>query len=428
MYANNFTKMLKKKLNLPVFIIFFMFNYKLVLSENEINLIFKNSSSQVCELVKKNISLGQSKNLIIDRLSERKISGSIKGKKIKFETNFLKKNNLLIRFKITFYNEESLPLIQSKLDKNCKPIIVRKITYDSSNNKLNIVTLNNNYDKIISVQETNPSYILKNKLNYDNNKIMVALVDTGINYNLEVFQKSIAVDINGEIIGYDYWENDKYPFDSDPRINPFFPRSHGSTIFSVISSEAPNAKIAIYRFPANDMCKFSDLLNEINKNSIKLINLSMGSKKLEDWQCFISTLKKYENLLVFVSAGNDGKNIDKEPIYPASLKLPNIIVVSSSDNRGRLGRGSNYGKESVDFLIPAEQLEVIDHRGVRSSTGGTSYAVPRILSMAARYLKNHPNADTKDIISALIKRAIPKGIENVKYGWIPDPTDNYGLE
>ena len=154
----------------------------------------------------------------------------------------------------------------------------------------------------------------------------------------------------------------------------------------------------------------------------------MGSKKLEDWQCFISTLKKYEHLLVFVSAGNDGKNIDKEPIYPASLKLPNIIVVSSSDNRGRLGRGSNYGKESVDFLIPAEQLEVIDHRGVRSSTGGTSYAVPRLLSMAARYIKNHPNADTKDIISALIKRAIPKGIENVKYGWIPDPTDNYGLD
>ena len=83
MYANNFTKMLIKKFNLPVFIIFFMFNYKLVLSENEINLIFKNSSSQVCELVKKNISLGQSKNLIIDRFSERKISGSIKGKKNK---------------------------------------------------------------------------------------------------------------------------------------------------------------------------------------------------------------------------------------------------------------------------------------------------------------------------------------------------------
>ena len=63
------------------------------------------------------------------------------------------------------------------------------------------------------MQETNPSYILKNKHNYDNKKIMVALVDTGINYNLEVFQKSIAVDSNGEIIGYDYWENDKYPFD-----------------------------------------------------------------------------------------------------------------------------------------------------------------------------------------------------------------------
>ena len=70
MYANNFTKMLIKKLNIPIFIIFFLFNYKLVLSDNEIYLIFKNSSSQVCELVKKNISLEQNKDLVIDKNKE----------------------------------------------------------------------------------------------------------------------------------------------------------------------------------------------------------------------------------------------------------------------------------------------------------------------------------------------------------------------
>ena len=95
---------------------------------------------------------------------------------------------------------------------------------------------------------------------------MVALVDTGINYNLEVFQKSIAVDSNGEIIGYDYWENDKYPFDSDPRINPFFPRSHGSTIFSVISSEASKDinflevnKTGVFPFSKENLISFKNL-------------------------------------------------------------------------------------------------------------------------------------------------------------------------
>jgi len=173
------------------------------------------------------------------------------------------------------------------------------------------------------------------------------------------------------------------------------------------------------------MCKFREVIEHIAKNSIRLVNLSMGSNKLKDWVCFEKAAKQYNNIIFVVSAGNNGFDIDKQPIYPASLKLKNIITVTSSDQNGRIGRGSNIGKLSVDFILPAERIEVIDHRGVKSYTGGTSYAAPRLVALISRFIEKNPNTTNNKIFEFLQKRSIQKGIKKTKYGWIPDPLDDY---
>ena len=73
--------------------------------------------------------------------------------------------------------------------------------------------------------------------------------------------------------------------------------------------------------------------------------------------------------------------------------------------------------------MPGEH-SVIDHRGVKTKASGSSFAVPRLVSLAARYITKHNNAKVVDIKNMLIKRAVSKS-EWVKYGWIPDPLDNY---
>ena len=81
-------------------------------------------------------------------------------------------------------------------------------------------------------------------------------------------------------------------------------------------------------------------------------------------------------MLFVVSAGNDGRNLDKHrSIQPATLE--NMVTVTLSDDFGRIGRGSNVGAGTVDIMVPAERVGVFDHRGVRDETGGTSYAAPR---------------------------------------------------
>ena len=320
-----------------------------------------------------------------------------------------------------FFDENKRPYIEIRTNKNCLLKNVRKIIYSKNNISNEIQTINLKSNVIENHKYLNPEIPV---LKYKFDKNMVALIDTGVNYTLKKLNKSIAVK-NNEIVGYDFWDNDKRPFDSDPRQNPFYPRHHGTTVFSVIANEAPDTPIAIYRFPALSMCKFENMIEHIHQNAIRLVNISMGSNTQNDWLCFKRAAMKYNHIIFVVSAGNNGFDIDKNLIYPASFDLKNIITVTSSDQNGRLGRGSNYGKKSVDFMIPAERVQVTDHRGIKSFTGGTSYAAPRLTAMISRYLNKNPNKSVQDVIDVLKNRSIKTNQGLTKYGWIPDPLDNY---
>ena len=174
------------------------------------------------------------------------------------------------------------------------------------------------------------------------------------------------------------------------------------------------------------MCNFTKLLNHIESRKIKIVNMAMGSNNISDWECFIEKAKDL-NALFIISAGNNGMNIDKHKVYPASFNSDNFLVVTSSDIYGNLASDSNYGRQNVDIMLPGEQIAVIDHRGVKTIASGSSYAVPRLSAMAVRFLTNYPNATIDEIKEVLISRTINPSDVHVKFGWIPDPLDDYLL-
>ena len=325
-----------------------------------------------------------------------------------------------IRF--TFYNENEEPLLLVNVDKKCNIMVSRLIQRDINGKIFSIDNLSSDLSKVKSSEYFNPT--LEKQKPFKG--IKVAIVDTGVNYNLDFIADKISRIDESNLTGYDFEDDDSLPYDIDTGRSVFFPMHHGTSVSSIILREAPMSELVVYRFPRSEMCKFENLIEHISVNKIKIVNLSMGSVNKDDWQCFYKAAKSNKNILFFVSAGNDGKNIDFEKIYPASFDLENIIVVTSSDISGNLAQGSNFGSVSVDFLIPGEQIPVMDHRGVKTNASGSSFAVPRVVAMAIRILSNNPNANILDIKSKLISRAI-RSNEKVKYGWIPDPLDNYLL-
>jgi subtilisin family serine protease len=401
---------------LNLLFIFPSFSNSIEIKYSKINELHNN----FCNKLTNNILLKENHIWFIKNINKNKYIIENKQNKLKINIILLKRSKKIQKLIFTFFNKQEKPVFEIRSNKNCKFKTIRKIIYNQKNIAIEIQSQNIETNKIDYKETLNP----KLPKGISNNKNIIALIDTGVNYTLPQLHKNIAFQ-NKKLLGYDFWDNDNFPFDQDPRNNPFYPRHHGTTVFSVLSREAPKSTIAIYRFPALNMCKFKELIEHIAKNSIRIVNLSMGSSNINDWLCFQEAALKNNKIIFVVSAGNNGFDIDKNPIYPASLKLDNIITVTSSDLNGRVGRGSNIGNISIDFMLPAERVEVIDHRGVKAFTGGTSYAAPRLTAMISRLITANPGISNEDILKILKKRSIKSNKKVTKYGWIPDPLDNY---
>ncbi|WP_298816432.1 S8 family serine peptidase [uncultured Roseibium sp.] len=258
----------------------------------------------------------------------------------------------------------------------------------------------------------------------DPDGVRVALVDSGLAYDLPLFRDRLARDLNGDPIGYDFWDLDPWPYDGDTSRGAFLPIRHGTAVASILAQEAPFAALVPYRYPRPDMNRMADIVQRAANDQIRILAMPLGSNNPDDWKGFANALKD-QNILAIVSAGNNGRNIDQAPVYPAALPLENIITVTSADNFGRLASGSNWGRNTVDIMLPAENLTVTDFRGASGVSSGSSYAVPRLAALAARLLRKDPGLSAKDLKARILALATPSPFETrdaVSAGWIPDPT------
>jgi subtilisin family serine protease len=258
----------------------------------------------------------------------------------------------------------------------------------------------------------------------DPSGIAVALIDTGVNYTLPSISKRLARDPAGQIYGYDFQDKDKLPFDSEPGKPAGQKRAHGTSVANILLTEAPNARLIPYRYTAGDFMSFAKIIAKISEGPATIVSVSLGGYKQQDWEFFRQAALANPDLLFIVSAGNDGRNIDEMPVYPASFFIQNMIVVTSSDPFGRLTPESNWGMRSVHISTPGERLETIDNTGERIRVSGSSFAVPRIAALAARLKARHEDwssAQIKKAILARARRSPKKRVKRTKYGWIANP-------
>lgn len=252
--------------------------------------------------------------------------------------------------------------------------------------------------------------------------IAVAQVDSGVNYLLPGIASRLARDGAGAALGYDWWDMDARPFDQNPSRSPFFPQRHGTRTASLFLEEAPFARLIPYRYPRPDMSRMAALVDAAAKAGARIVILAMGSNERAQWEAYAQAVRGHPRMLFIVSAGNDGRDLDRDPVYPAALKLANQLTVSSAEGDGTLASGSSWGRHSVDLLVPAERVLVTGFDGARIFASGSSYAAARLGALAACLLAAQPQWQAKELREAILALARPAGAEGWSaHGFLPDP-------
>ncbi len=272
------------------------------------------------------------------------------------------------------------------------------------------------------------------KKNPAKNEVIVAVVDTGVDFNHEDLkdvmwknpQEIPGNQIDDDNNGYvdDIYGINTLVRDSNGKATSNIKdgHSHGTHVSGTIAATQNNqtgvAGIAskarimgIRTVPNFGDEKDVDVVESFiyaAKNGARIINCSFGKDHNEGGQAVaeaIDFIGKNHQVLVVAASGNSSRNIDNRPTYPASFTSATLLVVASTTSSGSMSYFSNYGIRSVDVAAPGSSILSCVPNNRYSSMSGTSMASPTVAGVAAEILAYHPNltaVQLKDIVMEAI--------------------------
>jgi thermitase len=263
-------------------------------------------------------------------------------------------------------------------------------------------------------------------------KVLVAVIDTGLDTNHGLFRDSNALwanpaelngsagvddDGNGYIDDVNGWN-----FDAGNG-NVYDDNDHGTHVAGIILgvgqdvSQDPVRESKIKIMPlkfldANGSGVTSSAISAIYyavSKGAKVINNSWGGSGYSQSLHEAYTFAHNNGVVIVSAAGNSSSNNDSISMYPANFDSPNNISVAASDEYSDSKASfSNYGAKKVDVAAPGVRIissvpgDGCLAPGCFMMMSGTSMAAPFVAGMAALILREAPQLSSYQVKSIII--------------------------
>jgi thermitase len=255
----------------------------------------------------------------------------------------------------------------------------------------------------------------------------VAVLDTGIQYNHPDISPNLwhnpdEIQSNGKDDDKNGWVDDYYGLNIvKGRGSGVDDDGHGTHVAGTAGGRGNNATgvaglcwssslMAVKFMDSNGRGSTSDAVDGIDyaiREGARIINCSFGSSKKSSALNDEVNYAKSKNTLLVVAAGNDGDNIDSDPIYPASFTQGNILTVAATTSSGALASYSNYGKKAVDVGAPGDKIFSTYLGSTYKVLSGTSMAAPLVSATAAMLRKKDSDLTYTEIKDAIRNHTQP---------------------
>lgn len=192
-----------------------------------------------------------------------------------------------------------------------------------------------------------------------------------------------------DVVGWDFVHDVPLPFDT---------HGHGTHIAGIIGGSAangmgtsgvcPNVSLMALKYYDNGGAGYNNLANTVRAieyavaNGAQIINYSGGGADPAASERTAVAEAQKKGVLFIAAAGNDGRNNDRRPYYPASYPIDNIVGVASVNKYERLLPSSNFGK-SVHVAAPGLMILSTLPGGKFGTMSGTSQATAFVTGAAA---------------------------------------------
>lgn len=261
-----------------------------------------------------------------------------------------------------------------------------------------------------------------------NDKLVVAVLDTGVDYTHEDLVENMWV---RPATMAPYHDNELGTIDDlngfnaiDSAADPMDDNGHGTHCAGIIGAEGENnlgiagvnwkVQIMPLKFlNAGGSGSTKDAIEAINYVinrkkagvNIRIISASWGSTQKS--RALGDVIRKaYENDILFVAAaGNSSVDNDRTPHYPSSY--PNVISVAALDRNDQLASFSNFGVKSVMIGAPGVDILSTWLGNEYEEKSGTSMATPVVSGVAALILANNPSMSVEDLHKRLMDSTDP---------------------
>lgn len=260
--------------------------------------------------------------------------------------------------------------------------------------------------------------------------VLVAVIDTGIDYNHEdlkdnlwtnpgesgddaegkpKFSNGIDDDNNGYIDDYRGWN-----FVNNTN-NPWDDAGHGTHCAGVIGAKGNNAlgtsgvnwNVSLMGLKflngqgSGSLADAVKALEYATMMKVFLTSNSWGGGGYSDTMMLALKNAESHGMLFIAAAGNNHSDNDASPHYPSSYEVSNVIAVAASDQNDALASFSNYGKKSVHVAAPGVGILSSYPPNTYKLLSGTSMATPFVAGLAALVKSLYP-----ELTGAEIKKRI----------------------
>lgn len=259
---------------------------------------------------------------------------------------------------------------------------------------------------------------------------IIAIIDSGVDYNHDIFQNSGAMWVNSaetpgngvdddgngyidDIYGYNFRDRNGNPMDNNNHGTHVAGIALGATRDIFGASSTAKVRIMALKFLGSDGSgSTSDAISAIYyavRNGAQIINNSWGggsySQSLHDAMTYA-----YNNQVFIVSAaGNYSKNNDSVNFYPANYPVPGQVAVASSTDSDNLSGFSNYGITTVQVAAPGSFILSSIRNNQYNYMSGTSMAAPFVAGVAGLILREAPNLTGYQIRNIILNTVTTSG-------------------